>query len=266
MQLQMNWPSCGLRFPIPEAASRERAAIFCLTQHAYVDLPAPGSEGQITLWWEQQDLLINVQTETYVALIDGRLLSQGETCRLQLGQQLQIGMLAFTVIAVDEGIATFIGQSTKGNQLPELTELLNHGGYYSPWHSEVKSVTDSSDVLQSLRAEYKRYLLWGEQTQHYSSSPAHSESRLPEEDTYLEQMIDSVEDKTLAECILNSDKRLIERVITELMAIDYQEEPQPEPVDILNVLAPENFSSIARHQTSELLYRELYKLGLDSHL
>ncbi|EOW7108323.1 TagK domain-containing protein, partial [Yersinia enterocolitica] len=60
---------------------------------------------------------------------------------------------------------------------------------------------------------------------------------------------------------------LIEKVTKELSVIDYLDTSHhDEKVDLLKLLAPEHLTSKEKNSVPALVFQELYKLGLDSHL
>lgn len=186
---------------------------------------------------------------------------------------IQAGHFKFKVVPYDDGedLPVYSDPESKvdiSDQLPELDNLVAHGGHYTTWQAadtEIIAETLQDDALKHLTHEYKRYLLWGDQSRAFINKEVQQETRLPARDAYLDNVMDSVKGKTMVECIFN-EEALIERVIDELMTINQEEIPEEETQDILVALAPDNSSRIARRDVSELLYRELYKLGLDSRL
>lgn len=90
-------------------------------------------------------------------------------------------------------------------------------------------------------------------------------TKLSARDEYLDNIRERVKDKTLTECILDSGG-LIDKVTKELSAINYLDTPDDdEKIDLLKALAPEHFIT-KKNSVPSLMFQELYKLGLDSHL
>ncbi|PKH20116.1 hypothetical protein CIG19_18360 [Enterobacterales bacterium CwR94] len=270
MQLQMNWPPTGLRLAIPEERDGGRVMMFCMVTHTLLHELSEGQENYFCIWWNQCEPVMRVHSSTYTCLMDGRRLQPDMHYSLRLGSVIQAGMAAFSVVPALENTYHHqldqLGLATpEPSAVPPLEALLTHGGHHTPWQSQVTRELHSDDVLKHLSAEYKRYLLWGDQSRAFVKQNTQLENRLPARDPYLDNVIDSVKDKTLVECIFN-EGALIDRVLADLLAFNQEAIPEETQPDILTALAPENLSRIERREVSELLYRELYKLGLDSHL
>ncbi|WP_148661037.1 TagK domain-containing protein [Serratia inhibens] len=264
MQLQMDWPRKGLHHRLREFLAPEQADFFCLQQGKFVNEKPEGRQGFLRFCWNAPDCVMVCHSDEYQGVIDFQHLQPGVAYPLRLGMVIQVGHFRFSVTPVSDSTLPLLGDS----DLPDLDTLLMHGGHYTPWEAPDLSVIAEQiqgDVLKQLGSEYKRYLLWGDQSRNFISQDVQQENPLPAHDSYLEHVIKSSKNKTLSECIFNEGS-LIERVLTELMSLDQAEIIEEKQPDILTALAPEHLSRIERWDVSELLYRELYKLGLDSHL
>ncbi|CNH98968.1 Uncharacterised protein [Yersinia pekkanenii] len=154
--------------------------------------------------------------------------------------------------------------------LPEIEDILLHGGHYISYFDDISEVhaydQQEPDILKRLELEYKRFLMWGEQGREFSEKDQQQATKLPANDGFLENIRECVKDKTLTECILDSGG-LIDRVTKELSVIDYLETSHhEEKVDLLKVLAPEHIITKEKNSVPALVFQELHKLGLDSHL
>lgn len=260
----MRWPCKGLSHWLNEALLPEQDDYFCLHRGIFVDDRPDGRQGFLRFGWVDPEPVMACHSDEYQCLIDGQPLRPGITHPLRLGMIIQAGHFLFNVVPVPDGALPLPDEPS----LPELDMLLVHGGHYTPWQTPDRQTMAEhlqDDVLKQLGSEYKRYLLWGDQSRTLIARDVQQENRLPERDPYLDNVIESVKHKTMTECIFG-EETLIERVLNELMAFNQAEIPDEPRPDILTALAPEHLSRIERRNVSDLLYRELYKMGLDSHL
>ncbi|MGQ8775424.1 TagK domain-containing protein [Serratia sp. NA_112.1] len=260
----MDWPWQGVNHRLREFLAPEQADFFCLRQGKFVDEKPEGRRGFLRFGWSDPDCVMTCHSDEYQSVIDFQHLQPGVAYPLRMGMVIQVGHFRFRVTSISESTPPLLDDP----DLPDLDTLLMHGGHYTPWEvSDLSAITEKiqGDVLKQLGSEYKRYLLWGDQSRTFTSQDVQQKNSLPAHDSYLEHVIQSSKNKTLSECIFNEGS-LIERVLTELMALDQAEIIEEKQPDILIELAPEHLSRIERWDVSELLYRELYKLGLDSHL
>ncbi|PIJ48303.1 hypothetical protein BL250_17675 [Erwinia sp. OLTSP20] len=199
----------------------------------------------------------------HVCLAEGKSIKTGHILTLKNGMTLQAGMfrLSITINDQDEDVCPTNFPGTDA-ELPELDDIILHGGQYIPW---VESESHQDDILKRLAYEYKHFLLWGSSNQDLYDVDGKDENFLPERDVFLDGITERVKDKTIPECIFN-DENLINIILDDLMSVAQEENMDDSPPDLLTALAPENMERIDTHPLPELLYRELYKLGLESPL
>ncbi|WON77492.1 TagK domain-containing protein [Serratia sp. UGAL515B_01] len=274
MQLQINWPPTSQMYPVDESFTPEKAYYFCL-QHGNFGLIRPaGAAGYLCFYWLRSELVMEYHSTEYICSVNSQPLLPGTRMPLRYGMAIQAGQFSLSVtpiapleeaLAPDESRTEFDAQE----EFPELENLLSHGGHYTPWQAAMAisdgAPSEEEDVLKQLSAEYKRFLLWGDQSRNFLNQDVQQENRLPARDPFLDNIMESVRDKTMVECIL-AEGSLIERVLEELVAFNQAEISEDEQPDLLSLLAPEHLARINRSAVSDLLYRELHKLGLDSHL
>ncbi|WP_431224282.1 TagK domain-containing protein [Serratia sp. L9] len=259
MQLQISWPPIAQTYPLDESLTLERAYCFCLQQGTLGNNCPEGGQGFLRFYWMKSEPVMEYHSNEYICSINGQRLQPGARTPLRYGTVIQAGHFCLKVIANDTGALP-----DEQNEWPELDSLLTHGGHFTPWQDTVMEGAQD-DVLKRLSFEYKRFLLWGDQSREFLQQEDQQENLLPARDSFLDNVIETVKDKTMVECIFDEGS-LIERVLEELMAFNQPEINEDEQPDLLTMLAPEHLARIERRTVSELLYRELYKLGLDSHL
>ncbi|EKS6740453.1 TagK domain-containing protein [Enterobacter ludwigii] len=261
MQLQLDWPLKGESQKL-NAEFLSEGVLFCLAQGEFLkEYSEICSTGGMLLVWEEGKPTLIFESSEYQCLVDGYFLEPKQRHPLRLGMVIQAGPYRFSVIPVSEDIV-------EETSIPSLDELLTHGGYYTPWlvnDNELINKEKDEDVLKHLSGEYKRYLLWGEQLIHAERHENHESNKLPERDQFIENILENVKCKTVTECIFE-DKTLINRVLGEILSSNQEFTYEDDRHDLLFAIAPENLQKIQRNEVSELQYRELYKLGLDSNL
>lgn len=263
MKLQLDWPLHRFSERTNVVESSE-TGFFCLEQGRFVKKQPDKKVGFLQLLWEKRGLEILFDSQEYQCLIDGCPLQTNTTKTLRLGMIVQAGQYRFSILPATDNIIEEVDNSS----IPSLDELLMHGGFYTPWlaYEQQPNIQElGNDILKHLSREYRRYLLWGDQPQHFITQDSQEHNRLPERDNYLDNILESVKGKTISECIFD-ETTMIDRVLNELMTFDIEAVSEEELPDLLTAVAPENLSRIQRKDVSELMYRELYKLGLESHL
>ena len=275
MQLQMTWPDNQPAFVLSERYIKERAACFDPQTGAFSDNgPA---EGVIWFYISAGGPVIFNTSATLLCLVDDHLVAPGERYALRLNAAIQTGHYAFTVNADDEAadedellysLLDAHSREEKANLIiPEVETILPNGGHNTGdyrYFNDAVATTAETDVLKKLEAEYKKFLIWGEQNRTFvSEQPA--AVRLPDCDDYFDAVREEMKAKTLTECIIQAPS-LIDKVWEELNVEGVSEEPifEEEKTDILKLLAPENIASKEKKTVPELVYQDLYKPGLDS--
>ncbi|MGV3346276.1 TagK domain-containing protein [Enterobacteriaceae bacterium LUAb1] len=274
MLLQIVWPKLDRQMVLTESVTPEKAQYFCLETGEFLTAETALPGDALCFYWHYPEPVMINMCEEFVCSVDGQLLASHTQVPLRYNSKIQAGPFLITVkMARSEGVITPIkteeslhwSEEQEPYELPEVETLLTHGGQYAGYLDEAETLQDQ-DVLKHLEFEYKRYLIWDEQGRNFMNKVHHEDLKLPANDTFLENITESVKDKTMTECIFDQGN-LIERVIDELMAVNQldisEEEEHP---DLLALLAPEQIAKKEKRIISELVFKELYKLGLDSYL
>ncbi|HBZ17296.1 TagK domain-containing protein [Pantoea sp. NPDC088449] len=268
MQIQIIWPELHNDITLDEHHQRDSPVWFSPSTGGFND-QAVEQEDQVIFWLQQQQLMLCVEAHDYVCLIDGQPFENGTTRLLRGGMLIQIGHYLLKVIAppADELANSLLPAE---GDLPELELLINHGGHYTPYGDDAKQEShhaEEIDPLKSLTQEYKHYLLWGEQ--HHTPRDVEKKNVYSKRERLSDNLNvnECLKNKTVSECVVEAEV-MMERVFRELM-IDHDdifETEQDIKIELLREIAPEHLKQIEKRVVSELLYRELYKMGLDSHL
>lgn len=267
MQIQIVWPERAGRVSLLSHHSQLQPLCFDVITGQF-SAQRLTDVSQTLFWLRHQRLIVAAETRDYVCLVDGQPLEQGETQTLRNGSRIQAGPYLLQVFD-DVSAARLTPLLPVEGDIPELTSLINHGGHYTPYRDAARysshSVNDN-DPLKSLAQEYKHYLLWGEQQNISRGNEQQHNEPLRESFSDNMNIQDGIKNKTVTECVVENSV-MMARIFKDLM-IDAQDLPEDEEVsvELLRELAPEHLKPIEKRAVSELVYRELYKLGLDSHL
>lgn len=267
MRIQIVWPEqrCGVTLQDHHHASP------LWFNPATGDFTEQGEDHdeQIAFWLQHHQAMIRSDSSVYTLTLNGQLVEPGVIRQIHGGALLQIGhfRLEISKIAADELATTLLPIE---EDIPELELLINYGGHYTPYSDEAQQGNPApahDDPLKSLTQEYKHYLLWGEQHHIPRDVKPGSARTKPDRLSDTLNLHESVKNKTVSECVISADA-MMERIFKELMIDqdDILETDQEHKLELLRELAPEHLKQIEKRAVSELLYRELYKLGLDSHL
>lgn len=267
----MIWPDNQPAFSLGERYSKENPICFDPQSGRF------GETGASEIVWFYNTaggpVIFNTCTEL-LCLIDDRVAEQGERCLLRLNTVIQIGHYAFKVSADDEAATHYFlfdagSEKEKADLIvPEVEDILPSGGHFTGDYRYPNDATAeaeaAADILKTLEAEYKKFLIWGEQNRCFIPEQS-TQTRLPDCDDYFEAVREEMKAKTLTECLIQTPS-LIDKVWQELN-IEGGEEAlifAEEKTDILKLLAPENVASKEKPAVPELVFKDLCKPGLDS--
>ncbi|CNJ55059.1 TagK domain-containing protein [Yersinia aldovae] len=280
MLLVLTWPRMSQQFQLNDAITETNAICFSMEKGEFSPHSMGDGQNEVRFYRHLSEFMIVNHSSDFICMINGKELSPGEHHPLSLGAEIKFGHF---VITAKKASGQAAGKSFTDNlvmldqpsvydatDLPEIEDILSHGGHYISYFDDVNEVQahgrQGPDVLKTLELEYKRFLLWGEQGREFSEKDQQQATKLSANDGFLENIRECVKDKTLTECILDSGG-LIEKVTKELSVIDYLEASHSEEkVDLLKILAPEHIITKEKSSVPALVFQELYKLGLDSHL
>lgn len=267
MQIQIVWPERPGRVALLPHHNVHQPLCFDVITGQFSEQRLADAS-QTLFWLRHQRLMIGAEAQEYVCRVEGQPLALGETLTLQVGARIQAGQFLLEVCddPAEDGISHLLPID---ETIPDLASLINHGGHYTPYREAAGYVSEGlrdDDPLKSLAQEYKHYLLWGEQQNIARDNQPHN-TPAPERFSDSLHIQDEIKNKTVSECVIDNSV-MMARIFKDLM-IDAQDLPEDEAVisvELLRELAPEHLKQIEKRAVSELVYRELYKLGLDSHL
>ncbi|WP_202302730.1 TagK domain-containing protein [Dryocola clanedunensis] len=155
--------------------------------------------------------------------------------------------------------------------VPEVEEVLSYAGHHLTGMSDTENAfaeeIKESDLLKDLAQEYKNFLVWGEQYRTFYAKQNDQQLNFASEDRYFDEIRESMKQKTLTECILESTA-LIDKACAEIELMHHIDEElfEEQQLDILRALAPENYVSQEKERIPALLLQEFYKPGIDTLL
>lgn len=156
------------------------------------------------------------------------------------------------------------------DNLPELEDILPNGGHD---FNDLRYVSDvilandpGVDILKSLAIEYKRFMLWNERDEKCHNGFSQQHPHTFRKDNHFDSINEDLKDKTLTECLLDQPF-LMEKIWPELNcdAVDDNIFSTEEKIDILSSLLPDDIIRKSHQRVSEMILRDLYKVGLDSN-
>lgn len=266
MHIQIIWPERQKPVTLHEHHCQETPLWCSALTGQFSEQPAEHAEA--VAFWLQQQMMMSSNTQDFICLLDGQPLAQGEIRPLRSGMRVQLGHFLLEAIEpdTDELITSLLPVE---GELPELELLINHGGHYIPYAENAKqhaSLNNEDDPLKSLTQEYKHYLLWGEQPIP-RRNPSSRNEPVRERFNDSNNFNASLKNKTISECVVNADE-MMERICRELMITDGDllKTDEEVKIELLREIAPAHLKQIEKRMVSELLYSELYKPGLDSHM
>jgi len=277
MQLLTIWPANQPAFSL-ERFNKENPACFSLKSGQFSE--ARPAEQEEVVWFYHTaggPVIFNTCRES-ICRVDETTVEAGQHYALRFNSIVQVGHYAFELHAGDREEAhqdiihdlfdTRSEQQQANLIVPEVEDILPNGGHFTGdyrYLSDADVAGTERDVLKNLEIEYKKFLIWGEQSRTSSADNAILNSRLPGSDDYFEAVREEMKAKTLTECIIQTPS-LIDKVWDELNVDGASDELlfAEEKTDILKLLAPENISSREKKPVPELVFHDLYKPGLDS--
>lgn len=280
MLLVLTSPNTTQQYRLDKSVTAANAVCFNLEKGVFSPHPVGNGHNEVQFYWHFHEPLIVNHSSNFICQINGKQLNVGEHHSLSFGTEIQFGHVSITAERataqqVEDNFADNLFMLTGSEEpgktdLPEIEDILSHGGHYISYFDAVDETQSydqqEPDILKRLEVEYKRFLLWGEQSREFLEKDGQQVTKLSARDEYLDNIRERVKDKTLTECILDSGG-LIDKVTKELSAINYLDTPDyDEKIDLLKALAPEHFITKEKNSVPSLMFQELYKLGLDSHL
>jgi hypothetical protein len=283
MLLVLTSPSMTQQFRLDKSVTAENAIGFSLEKGELSLHSVDDGYHDLQFYWHFHEPLVVNHSSDFICLVNGKELDVGEHHLLSFGTEIQFGPVNITVDRatsqqVEESFAHnlfMLAESGEAGEtdLPEIEDILSHGGHYISYFDAVDETQEygqrEPDVLKQLEVEYKRFLLWGEQAQQSQEILVKDQPqviKLSGRDEFLDNIRERVKDKTLTECILDSGG-LIDKVTQELSIFNYLDTQDDDTrIDLLKELAPEHFITKEKNSVPSLMFQELYKLGLDSHL
>lgn len=280
MLLVLTWPRMSQQLQLDESVTHDKPVCFNIENGEFTPHSMGDGHDEVQFYWDvSQPMMVN-HSHDMLCTINGTQLAPGEHHPLTLEAEIKFGYFVITTkqASQDANSNQFIDNLTLLEQpsafdapeVPAIEDILTHGGYYVSYlddlHADHVYGPQGPDILKSLELEYKRFLMWGEQGKPFSGSTAPQKSPLLANDGFLENVRDNVKNKTVTECILDSTG-LIDKVTRQLNVIDgVEESAHEERQDILKALAPEHILTKEQNSVPALVFQELYKLGLNSHL
>lgn len=276
MQLLMTWPATGSAFTLNEAHSVDHPACFNMLSGRFGD-----AEPVDAVWFylTAGGAVIFNTCQTFICLVDGVEVAEGQRQLLRQGSLIQLGHFTFEVIAsaeqaVQESLLHSIldlqtDEEKASYIVPEVEAILPNGGHYTGdfryFNDVVEADEAETDVLKKLEVEYKKFLIWGEQNRKFFDDNNGVNNKLSGSDAYFEAIREEMKARTLTECIIEAPS-LIDKVWEELKIAESYDELlcEEEKPDILKALAPDNIASHEKQSVPELVFQDLYKIGLDS--
>lgn len=276
MQLLMTWPTTGSAFTLNEAYSVDRPACFNVLSGRF-DEAQPVDAAWFYLTADGPVIFNTCQT--VVCLVDGVEIAEGQRQLLKPGSVIQLGHFTFEILAsteraVQEALLHSLldlqnDEENPGYTVPEIDAILPNGGHYTGdlrYFNDVPEADEAEpDVLKKLEVEYKKFLIWGEQNRNFFDKGAGLNNKLPGSDACFEAVREEMKARTLTECIIEAPS-LIDKVWEELKIEESDNSllGEEEKTDILKALAPDNIASREKQPVPELVFQDLYKIGLDS--
>lgn len=280
MLLVLTSPYMTQQFRLDKSIAAENAVYFSLETGEFSPHSMGDGHHEVRFYWHALEPKIVNHSCDFICLVNGKPLNVGECHLLSFGTEIQFGEFSIMAerVTAQQAEDSFVdnllmpmGSAELGEiDLPAIEDLLSHGGHYISYFDAADEALlygqQEPDVLKRLEMEYKRFLLWGEQSREFLEKDQQQTTKLSANDEFLDNIRDRVKDKTLTECILDSGG-LIDKVTQELSLLNYFETPDDdEKIDLLKALAPEHIITKEKNSVPSLMFQELYKLGLDSHL
>ncbi len=278
MRLILTWPDTRAAIGLNDTLTRENAVSFDVVRGVFGShQPAQDGYAMVFYWKASGPVLVNL-CQKHVCLLDGADVEYGAIHPLRIGQKLQCGHFKIGVVVDHTNLTDdvwqrdwLLSQETATDNIPRVEDILPNGGHYLTDLRYFNDVTaaqnNSDDVLKTLEVEYKRFLIWHEQGRGGFSNNIHDqENRFSVGDERFDRDREQSKSKTLTECIIDTPF-LIERVWEELDMENSTSEilDEEEKIDILKSLAPDDVAMKEKKSVPELVFRDFYKVGLDSH-
>lgn len=275
MLLQLVWPPRQAVLCCDTLNTENDTVFFCFASGEFVTQKPTTHLGYLSFFLQRVNVVLGCKSNEFQCYINGQPLQEQQNCALVFDMQIQAGHYLFYVMPDNQWDQISLEQQ----DIPELSDMLGYGGYYTAWdyNSEFIETNENSDELRTLNSEYNRRLIWGEHPKSVRPIAEANTLKVAEIDDYLDKVLDAAKEKTVSECIIDG-KQSIDTIIESLPISDIEvtkyvlndlerhDERLYEGGDILQILAPEELSSIERKYIADLTYSELKKTGLDSYI
>lgn len=275
MLLQLVWPNKQAVLSCDTLNAENETVYFCFESAEFVTQKPSSPLGYFSLNLRRLDIVFACVSDDFQCFINGQPLQERLTCNLVADMEIQAGHYVFEVVPAISSDDVVVGQQ----EPPALSELLSYGGYYTAWDqtAAVIEMNENFDELRKLNSEFHRHLIWGDYQKSEQALSETNSIKVGNIDNYLENVLVSVKDKTVSDCIIE-DKQSINTIIESMPTADteisfdllYPQEKNDEKsyngLDILQILAPEELVGIERKFITDLTYSELKKAGIDSYI
>lgn len=276
MNIHFEWPARRQPFSLKRYLTLDNAATFDVMSGIFNAHNAHIGSDAVVFYWHMSRLVILNLCTSCVCRLDDSELAYGsvhplrEASRIQAGHfKMRIVSKDFTERALNHSVDCYEDWQINSPP-PEVEEILpNRGNYINDlryFNDVILAQDKGDDILKTLEVEYKRFLIWQEQDGGQFSNFTRQEKRIFKTDSHFEKIRDRIKEKTLTECIMDSnfllEKALLELGLEEQWSDIFAEE---EKTDLLHALSPELSVAKGRYKVPELVFQDISKVGLDSY-
>ncbi|MBS1203476.1 MAG: protein Cts1F [Proteobacteria bacterium] len=279
MKLRFEWPSSRQPVTLSEGITAEQAIALDMSSGVFgPHNQVPEERDAVAFYWHFTRPVIRNLCSSYICLLDGVELHYGESQPLRVGSHLQVGHFKLEITSGDASTRDdkdfyplfYTGNAwPAANKLPEVEDILPNGGSYINdlhYFNDVVAQGDSKDALKMLEIEYKRFLIWQEQSGHYYDNVGNQDAYIIKTDNHFDSVKECLKAKTLTECIVDRTF-LMEKVWPDFESCDALDDifAEEDKTDLLKSLSPEHIVAKGKYKVPELVFRDFHKIGLDSH-
>lgn len=278
VNIHFEWPPRRQPVSLVRNLIQGNATTFDVIAGAFDVHSAHAGHDAIMFYWHMTRLvMMNLCTRCVCRLDDadvayGSVLPLRESSRIQAGH-FKMSVISDTQLAHNEPLSygSYSDDSWgAGSKIHDAEGILpNKGNYINDLrylNNVIPTSDKDADILKMLAVEYKRFLIWQEQDNGGVIDVHPQKTRIIRTDAHFEHIRETIKEKTLTECIVDSHS-LIEKALTELGMDEQWNELFTEEgkTDLLHALSPELSVAQGRDNVSELVFQDLRKIGLDTH-
>lgn len=278
VNIHFEWPPRRQPVSLVRNLIQGNAATFDVLAGAFDVHSAHAGHDAIMFYWHMTRLVMMNLCSRCVCRLDDIDVAYGSIHPLRESSRIQAGHFKMSVIS-DAQLAhneplTYGSYSSdsRGADSPihDVEDILpNKGNYINDLrylNNVILTQDKEVDILKMLAVEYKRFLIWQEQDNGGVIDVQPQKTRIIRTDAHFEHIREKIKEKTLTECIVDSDS-LIEKALSELGMDEQWNElfTEEEKTDLLHALSPEVSVMQGRDNISELVFQDLRKIGLDTH-